>query len=926
MAIVAAGIIVALIILIANFLPGAFSIIFGRLLYLMVLLLFQLCDLLQIVFRRLAGLDTYWIQGNAAASVSSASEGKTGDILISLFTSDVVVEALISMTLFAVALLLIVTIVQIIRVEYTTEGSKNSKGTILGKAIKSFAMFILIPVVCFLGVFASNKILLSLDKASSQSGSTMLSGKIFLAGAADANVVRMGGTSEGFAHTGFIISTDESGKAMIDGDHLKNLKTSYFHSNKTSAEAKQNDLAKQVDEVMTRRYSILNSSTVDRNEALTVGDIRENRNSLTTITDGSYVHYSNIEVVGYFYDYSEMNWFIFFVGTWFVLMSLIKASIGLIMRLYKGTALFIISPAVTALTPIDDGQAYKSWRKAFIGCVLGAYGYVVALNLLFQIMGVIDNIYIFPDSNPIYYTANRIIQCLMVLVGVNMLTDFSGLISGFIGAEDALKTGEGMTDKVAKSAGKVAKVGYGATTFLAGGLTAAIGNKKVKKFGDKAAQSASQLSKEQDKLDKMDKTDPEYGKQEQKVAALQKEVKTYNKKHEVWSGRAAGGAKSVLRAKEMISDSFQDSELASFANTATGGLSERLGGKTLKKLDDKLKDDHQNVYDVAGKDPTPSLGSIGGWVAQKGTEIKKKGTKDGKFWGTVAQGAGGVLQTGKAIKSGVNYVLTPEQRTESQLMKDEDAKQKAKVVGEEAVQNLYGGGASLGYGTADDVKRYEGLNKLLSDIINTSKVKKGDDRTKKGEELALLLDQLPENARTKEIKEKAKDGLGAFHKYIKGVSADDVFDGDQGYALGHAKFVADHSDTELMGVNNAAEMEKIYRKADAARRPVAPPPLAPPPQGNGQVGPGGAGGGNASNMNINANGNINIDAKNKVDLKGDTTIKDANAMGDKIGKTIGKAMEDAKKAKEKDEKENKITEMLTKMSKTLDAIKKNTKK
>ena len=209
MAIVAAGIIVAFLTLVLILSPQALAVAICGIFYTIAKGLFSICDFLQRCFRKLAGLETYYYK---EANVTNA---KTGDVLITLFSSKTVIEALIAMTLFAVALLLIVTIVQIIRVEYTTEGSKNSKGTIIGKAIKSFAMFILVPVVCFLGIFTSNKILFALDAATAQAGSSTLSGCIFLAGAADANVIRMGGTTEGVV-VGLAKKTGPGYKAKFD--------------------------------------------------------------------------------------------------------------------------------------------------------------------------------------------------------------------------------------------------------------------------------------------------------------------------------------------------------------------------------------------------------------------------------------------------------------------------------------------------------------------------------------------------------------------------------------------------------------------------------------------------------------------------------------------------------------------------------------
>ncbi len=916
MAIVAAGIIVALLILFWNIFPFLFAYTIGGVMYTIAKGLFAICDFLQLCFRRLAGLDTYWYKDTAASSIE-ASEGKTGDILISIFSSKTIIEALIAMTLFAVALLLIVTIVQIIRVEYTTEGSKNSKGTIIGKAIKSFAMFILVPVVCFLGIFASNKILFALDAATAQAGSSTLSGSIFLAGAADANVIRMGGTTEGYIK-GLITDRSSKYKAHFDENTngIEGFKTEYFHTTKTKTDEKLNDIATKVDNLFVSK-SVKNS--------LKMSDIKA-PGSDCKIGDNNDVHYHNYEAVRYFYDYTKMNYFIFYVGTVFVLMSLLKASVGLIMRLYKATALFIISPAVTALTPLDDGNAYKSWRKAFIGSVLGAYGYVVAMNLLFLIMGVVDNIYLFPRGGLLYYSANKMVQCLMVIVGVNMLSDLSGLVAGFIGAEDVLKTGEGMSKKVIDSVGKVGGFAVKATMGIGGtmsGIAARIDSRKANKSQRlrdnlekaKASGDADKIEKAQKALDKYNSS----GNVEQKEERARI--------------RAAINTRRYVRGKEMASDLVQGSAVGSFLNNATGKMFAIFGGKGMKNLDDKVSKEAPDAFKLAeGKSfrnkVGGAIGTASSFVYSLGAERGEEKTP-AKAFGANNDSYEENLKIAKTV--GSSKVLGYYEGQGNH--KDYESYLAAKG---NNVTNTYDNfvksfndgdmtKAELLTKLGDFSKNFEpgtGSSSYLNNLINQINLSRSDNGVKNILDASLIGGH---KFTANDLSIKTSGGNITLGDYEKSSN----FDGDEISYYAH-NYERDIKRKGHAYAKDFAAMAQTYDDKKAATQTVNNTNQTTGSGANTNNGQGGEGQGNdqsnAGNFTFN-NATVKME-QSKTTIEGKTEIKDSNAIANQTTMTVKeamKAMEEKEEAR-KNDKQQKIIDMLTKMSSTLGDIKKNTKK
>lgn len=170
--------------LVGNVIGWIFDIVMGivnRMIFTIAKQILFIIDLVQVLFRRLAGLDKYYVNTGTGPNVEHE-----GDILISLMSNETVLEVFITLTLVAVAMVIIATIIKVVQSEFTTEGSKNSKGGIIGQAIKSLVMFILVPVLCFGGVFVSNALLKALDSATSQGAESSMASQVFVSAASSA--------------------------------------------------------------------------------------------------------------------------------------------------------------------------------------------------------------------------------------------------------------------------------------------------------------------------------------------------------------------------------------------------------------------------------------------------------------------------------------------------------------------------------------------------------------------------------------------------------------------------------------------------------------------------------------------------------------------------------------------------------------------
>lgn len=389
-----------------------------------------IADNIQVVFKRLCGMDVYWITEDGVTK-----EVVGMDPVMSMFTDSQVMQALIALTLVAVAMVIIATIVQIIRTEFSTEGSKNSKGGIIGQALKAMLLFILVPLCCIGGVFICNRLLVAVDRATNLSdGNSTIGSSVFVAAASNANNVRNGDN--------------------LDADKLARVGISYTITENNRERA---------------------AATID-----------------SAFRDGK-LDYTWILVndnVGAYYNIFNINYITYIGGGLLATYTLLCVCFGMVMRIYKCVVLFIISPPVVGLMPIDNGSAFKDWRKSFLKEILSAYGTVVGLNLLFLILPILNNIKLFEPGFK-GSGLNNFMQLIFTLTGLFMLKDISGMIAGIIGGGDAASAGEGKMKQIGagikKVGGMAAGVAMGGVGLAARGM-AGIKGMKLKKNATSLAQ------------------------------------------------------------------------------------------------------------------------------------------------------------------------------------------------------------------------------------------------------------------------------------------------------------------------------------------------------------------------------------------------------------------------------------------------------
>ena len=154
----------------------------------------------------------------------------------------------------------------------------------------------------------------------------------------------------------------------------------------------------------------------------------------------------NPSIVWLFYDLWQLNFIVAFAGAFSMFTIMISIIIGLMTRLIKGAALFLVYPSLLGIAPLDNFRAFKSWGTNFMQQVMMAFGSIIGMNLLLLILPYVQNIAFF-NIAPV----DLVVNVVLIIAGLLMAKDFITIVSGFVGGADANSIGGSMKGEVAGS-------------------------------------------------------------------------------------------------------------------------------------------------------------------------------------------------------------------------------------------------------------------------------------------------------------------------------------------------------------------------------------------------------------------------------------------------------------------------------------------
>ncbi len=447
--------------------------------------LLGLIDFVEVLFRALAGLQVIGENNTGEMTISMQVNNSMGssDLLLQMLTSSDVIQAFYATAIVGLFLLMITTIFQMIKVEYTTEGAQNSKSGIIGKSLKSLSNMLIIPLLCIMGVFIGNQVLGLIDTATGGGEGTKISRQLWVTAASTATTATVGGFSTA-------IGKDiEDGGYGIDVDHLEN-EGGMLGTGMTIA--------------LIKGFKTITDDKAASTPVCAMSDADNGAEAAFTSGD---CNYAELKDVIEYYNPFEINYLVLIFGAVIIIKCLFYTCFGLIDRLYQCVALFIVMPMVVGMSPVKDSLG--SWRGKFMQKALSAYGTVISLNLFFIIVKVLLNIDIVITNNTLPFPdvlVKGLIKSIMVIVGCMMIEKLAGDLGGYFGAGNAMAEGKGLAKEATAGIAKAATVGMGVATMAGGlavkgikatgGIAGKIGS-GAHKLGDKV--SGGRLTKFEDK-------------------------------------------------------------------------------------------------------------------------------------------------------------------------------------------------------------------------------------------------------------------------------------------------------------------------------------------------------------------------------------------------------------------------------------------
>ena len=469
-----------------------------KLIYFICVSFMSLLDAIQLVLRKLAGLDGYNENGVQ----------KTGDVALGFIQSvfdknssyPAIKNAFWALVIFSVLLLLLSTIVAVIRNEYMPgsaeagEKPSNTKSHIIKRAFKSVFLFLIVPVSCIFGLMISDLTLSTIDRITTSSTTTTVA-------KFDNNLLVSNETYEGsgvYTYTNydmFGISSPTSTMpfssvmfktAAYNANRVRiNQTYSYDKTEKTYYEflsepngsitnfglfnqgESLEECADLIDEAFANCVILQTSSTVNLD-----GPMKEAGKGIFSLdSDDEITKFSkfNVGLVYYYYDLWQFN---YILGFMFLIISgkiLVNIVFGLMKRIIEVVALFVISPPIIAIMPLDEGKMFDGWRKNFISKALMAFGAIIGMNVLFLILPHLLDIDFFGTGGKGIEILNLILNSLFVVVGLSSVNDFIKLFSGLVGGENADEIGGKTAEATGANLAKSAKM-VGASAGLATAL------------------------------------------------------------------------------------------------------------------------------------------------------------------------------------------------------------------------------------------------------------------------------------------------------------------------------------------------------------------------------------------------------------------------------------------------------------------------
>lgn len=448
---------------------------------LILIILMALVTFAELTFKALAGINPVYLNG---IRYSGASGGSGQDLVYAFITDGSVQNVFFSILALSFVLLLILTIVALIKAEFTLDLKGSAKGPIIARSLKSLANFLVVPVVSLISVLGVNFLTRTVyDLFGTGAGGTM-AGKCLMLGLYNANNAR---NSRSFA------------AKLSNGD--------YIEENPFSGKS-QTEIAALIDDCFAGKRE----AEIQFQEGITggfnmfsgvgwhysFGNFDDGYTNVAGLfawvpTSKAKLGFESITALFFWYNIFKFD-LIMPIGTALVMLYiLLTTCLALVKRLFELTILFLLAPPMIAIAPLDGGAAEKRWRQEFMKRLLAVIAPVFAFNMYFLLVPLFENIKIFDLTAlnisalsgvsavggtmsgavmavivAFYVIFDILFQVIAIIVGLEVVRDASALLSSLMGVDDLVKSGGELGKKYMEKGKGAVKMGVTAATMLAG--------------------------------------------------------------------------------------------------------------------------------------------------------------------------------------------------------------------------------------------------------------------------------------------------------------------------------------------------------------------------------------------------------------------------------------------------------------------------
>lgn len=413
----------------------------------------------------------------------------------------------VSIIILSIVLLFIFTIVAVIKSEFSLDAKGSAKGPIIARSLKSLAMFLIVPAVSLMGIYAVNAITDTINSMMKGSDETTMVNQVFYTMSYNANKARI---NKEFAD--FI-----NGYSGRNGGKYANDNGGAFKGNQEQV-AYQIDMAFKGNLKCEYKYKWISFPL----EMIDAQDF----STLFMPVIGSRSTYSiwDITQVNLYYSVLDMDYIVGIGSALVITYMLLSMCVVLIKRIFEIVILLLLAAPMISLAPLDGGSASKSWQKEFTKRVISIVAPVFAINMYFIMVPLFQKITIFGGgvkdlaalgainmsslgslaaATGAYATYDAFFQLVVICVGMSVVKTASALLCNLLGIEDLIKSGGEATKKAVGTAVQIAGmatgVGGAAAAVAKGGISAIANAKSAGKGNRLAGLKAGWASTQEDR-------------------------------------------------------------------------------------------------------------------------------------------------------------------------------------------------------------------------------------------------------------------------------------------------------------------------------------------------------------------------------------------------------------------------------------------